>query len=366
MGRLADQLNPPDKPDGMLAEKLKGYGGFRPGTARQLGTTHWQSGLSIADLLGVPTFNERMGILGDAVSATYRGHGANPGMYDALKAEMEARGVAGVDNPLVDLADMNPIPAVGFRAMTKAVGLADDYASRMARAKEMGFNSDVFHETTAQKLQGIADQGFDLNVLGARRSEDILPDGVYTKSSGRGIGLTRPDDAEVQMPLKHSAQSLAKYQTREDLQRSLMGDPKYKTLAGASAAVDDKYRPQFDEIWNKLDGMNDDQYKAADEQMQAILDKWNAEKDALSADLRKRSTEILKERGHDGVYIAEDAGSFGRKTDTTVILDPANIRSRFAMFDPAKKNSANILAGVGGAGLAGLLMQPDFYLEPRR
>ena len=145
-----------------------------------------------------------------------------------------------------------------------------------------------------------------------------------------------------------------------------MGDPKYKTLAGASAAVDDKYRPQFDEIWNKLDGMNDDQYKAADEQMQAILDKWNAEKDALSADLRKRSTEILKERGHDGVYIAEDAGSFGRKTDTTVILDPANIRSRFAMFDPAKKNSANILAGVGGAGLAGLLMQPDFYLEPRR
>lgn len=37
--------------------------------------------------------------------------------------------------------------------------------------------------------------------------------------------------------------------------------------------------------------------------------------------------------------------------DVTVALDPANIRSVNAAFDPAKKDSANLLAGLGALGL---------------
>lgn len=49
----------------------------------------------------------------------------------------------------------------------------------------------------------------------------------------------------------------------------------------------------------------------------------------------------------------KDSGLYnGFKVDNNVIIfDPKNIRSIFAKFDPAMKDSANILAGLGAAGL---------------
>lgn len=49
-----------------------------------------------------------------------------------------------------------------------------------------------------------------------------------------------------------------------------------------------------------------------------------------------------------------------RKPSTMIaVLDPRRIRSRFAKFDPAKKGSANILAGVAGLLGLPLLFPPD-------
>lgn len=42
-------------------------------------------------------------------------------------------------------------------------------------------------------------------------------------------------------------------------------------------------------------------------------------------------------------------------TQHMIMQDPSRIRSRYAAFDPLKRNSANILAGVGGIGLTSLL-----------
>ena len=46
-----------------------------------------------------------------------------------------------------------------------------------------------------------------------------------------------------------------------------------------------------------------------------------------------------------------------------VLFDPKNIRSRFAKFDPAKKDSRDLLAGIAGAAAtplaAALLMQRE-------
>ena len=51
--------------------------------------------------------------------------------------------------------------------------------------------------------------------------------------------------------------------------------------------------------------------------------------------------------------------------DTIAMVNPSNIRSRFAAFDPMQRNSANILAGgaagaVGLSSLADLLYQPEY------
>jgi hypothetical protein len=49
--------------------------------------------------------------------------------------------------------------------------------------------------------------------------------------------------------------------------------------------------------------------------------------------------------------------------DNLTVFDPTMVRSRFAAFDPLRRNSGNILAGVGaggvGLGLRGLLYDDE-------
>jgi hypothetical protein len=62
------------------------------------------------------------------------------------------------------------------------------------------------------------------------------------------------------------------------------------------------------------------------------------------------------ERGYDAVwfknYTAPD-GQTGK--NVLVVRDPEQLRSRFAKFDPAKRSSSDLLAGLGGVGATGLL-----------
>tara|TARA_Y100000310_G_C20704273_1_gene833444 strand:- start:12778 stop:16038 length:3261 start_codon:yes stop_codon:yes gene_type:complete len=73
----------------------------------------------------------------------------------------------------------------------------------------------------------------------------------------------------------------------------------------------------------------------------------------------KAVVDALREKGYDGMRIAEDVGG---AHDTLAVFDPKNVRSRFAKFDPAKRDSANILAankaGKTGAVAASLLAHP--------
>ncbi len=59
--------------------------------------------------------------------------------------------------------------------------------------------------------------------------------------------------------------------------------------------------------------------------------------------------QYLLNRGHDSIpYIndVEDPGSV-----SWIFLRPQNLRSRFAQFDPALKDSANLMAGLGGLAI---------------
>jgi len=60
----------------------------------------------------------------------------------------------------------------------------------------------------------------------------------------------------------------------------------------------------------------------------AILDAWNSDYDALR--------------------VSYQVSPRGKKGETFVLLkDPAQFRSVMAKFDPAKRNSRDILAGLG-------------------
>jgi len=65
--------------------------------------------------------------------------------------------------------------------------------------------------------------------------------------------------------------------------------------------------------------------------------------------------QFLKNKGFDSMRLAEDGYNNGA-FDTLAVFNPANIRSVNAAFDPAKRSSANLTAGIlgGAVGLSAL------------
>jgi hypothetical protein len=70
--------------------------------------------------------------------------------------------------------------------------------------------------------------------------------------------------------------------------------------------------------------------------------------------LSKEEVDAIKAAGHDGII---RLGHGPDDVQEYAIFDPANIRSKFAAFDPAKRGSSNLLAGLG----AGAVAVPTIY-----
>jgi hypothetical protein len=94
---------------------------------------------------------------------------------------------------------------------------------------------------------------------------------------------------------------------------------------------------------------------------------------AIDSTSPARAYNILRDAGYDSVkYKAKiktplvgNAYIPGREADAYTVLNPANIRSRFAQFDPAKQDSSDLLAGLAPGGLAmELLRQAAMADEP--
>lgn len=70
-------------------------------------------------------------------------------------------------------------------------------------------------------------------------------------------------------------------------------------------------------------------------------------------------------RGHDAVMLKNYTSPGGKSGDILVVKDPAQLRSPYAQFDPAKRDSTDLLAGLGGlsalppAALASLGLMPQ-------
>ena len=195
-------------------------------------------------------------------------------------------GEAAVDEILGLVDDVDPSMP---RRLVNRDDLPMDEASRMARAREMGFDTDVYHGSGADIQEFVPSES------------GLLGPGVYVADSPRGATKWAPDNVE------HSP-------------------------GGVTYPL--KVRGQF----------------ASMEQLNAARDAARAQ-GAKGKDSTLKAIDALKAEGFIG--ISDNSG------DVMTVFDPKNIRSRFAKFDPSKKDSANILAGVGGGllatGVAGLL-----------
>ena len=189
-----------------------------------------------------------------------------------------------------------PAGAVGIGA-GKGIGgspkLAMDQASRMARAKEMGFRTDM------PLAHGSANEftAFDPAQGGATSAAAPARMGVWTEVAPfRGIA-------------DEFAQTAA--------QRS-----------GGNAQIFPLYHRTDKPAVIQLSGDEKNHEIAA-----TLADAWD--------------------RGYDAAMLRNYNSPGGKMGDILVVRDPSQLRSPFAAFDPQKKHSSNLLAGIAGSGIAG-------------
>ena len=221
-------------------------------------------------------------------------------------------------------------------------GLAMDYASRMARAKQQGFDTSrtMYH-------------GSDTDIVGFDPSKFGSATGSH--SAEQGVWLTDSPD---------TARSYAEYKAK-----SVPVAQKLKEADIAEAKGDwDAYDKRIAEA-EQLEADIYDEPRRGQSIMPVMSSGRFKEFDAKGADFMDIQDEIngfigaAKSEGYEGATfknLSDDAGFSGRPSTHQVVFDPSSIRSVNAAFDPAKKASASLLASAVPAAVGlGALYTPQ-------
>jgi hypothetical protein len=207
--------------------------------------------------------------------------------------------------------------------LAKAKALQDlpmDEASRLARAKEMGFDLPVYHGTTTQKIERRNSE------LGKSAIQEFLPNDAF---HGKGIYFS----PEEQL---YKVEGFASKEGGHIYPTVVRGKKIFNTGEGVIADSVIGKTPSVEESFKTLSSLSgksvEDLKKLDRYQLAELIKKYPKQFEGLA-----RSSEV-------------------------VIFDPKNIRSKFAKFDPAMAESADISSFVPkttgekavGAALKGL------------
>jgi hypothetical protein len=205
--------------------------------------------------------------------------------------------------------------------------LAMDFATRMARAKEMGFDVDqtVYHGTDEEFI------AFDMSNFGETYGTQGEP-AIYTTTSRDHAAIFGDEVKELTLKGNHKQIDANKWlKETYDSFDSYQKKEVYDVESGEYISEE----VSFDDWVDSLDG--DDIYRVLN------LD-----------DMLGNEAAFAKKEGFEGVTV-DFKDLSDRIGNVNLTFDPKNIRSTQAAFDPAKKESSNLLAGQAGiAGAVGL------------
>lgn len=206
-----------------------------------------------------------------------------------------------------------------------------DEASRMQRAKEMGFDRKAY-----RGLPEPYDKKKNSHLTWTTDDPEYASAYAYGGPDGTNIGK----GGNV-MPIQVKADNPFDFGFRSQHTEVKYGDMLDRLLRGTNQAFGegkitrDKGLAIMDKIEDlRLDDPDVDKFKP-------VFSWWNNKPEMI---------DILKDLKFDSLAAKEGATD---AVSTLAIFDPKNIRSRFAKFDPAKKDSSNLLAG-GLLGTVGL------------
>lgn len=197
----------------------------------------------------------------------------------------------------------------------------------------------VYHQTSTGSELKIYEEGFRLDVSGARKSDPRVPDGIFLKPTDEDIGVGAKESSDIaQMQLYTGITNPLYVETAEVLGDDV-ADTDYTLLLLKHYENDAVFAAEFDEKWNGLRRTDRHKFK---EFTAEYFPRVREIQDNLATKARERITSVLSSMGHDGVIISNDKGSFGRLTKTYIAFKPNQIKS----VDNAgsfSKDSDNIL-----------------------
>jgi hypothetical protein len=328
---------------------------YAPPVSRRIGYT-------LGDILasvGVdPRAGQRFGSkIGEI--ASFLGVDAPGEIMDARRDYANAEGFGGKAAAMAaaQLAMLGALP-VGKPA--KGGKLAMDEASRMARAKALGFNTSrtLYHGTNQpltqfDKARGGMATGPN---AGATRAlfftDNPIEAGQYAENAGgrvvAGVADFERQSAKLQADVARLERQAQRTGDWEPYEKAMA---QWEDLEIAATREESFIGTNIIPAHLRLNNP-----KTVDFQSTSGLASNQNIDDIV---------EEAQRLGHDGIILKNifDAPQGGIVSNHYAVFDPKNIRSRFAAFDPAKRNSSNLLAGTLAGGLGyGMMAQQ----EPRR
>ncbi len=251
-----------------------------------------------------------------------------------------------------------PAGALAMGGARKAAShLPMDHASRMARADEI-FPESGYHGTDANisNFSGgtwiTGDPVVASHYADRARAKNYLSERADEFQDYFDVDEIDPYEIEGITPKGENVLPL-RYNPGRQLDMTELGDapPPEDLINWLADRGVIKKRPSFDEIeeyW--LPELMVDSDRPT---IWKMLEDWNLERDVSQAgyDSFKIDDVVAGKIGNSGVV---------KGHESIYVFDPKNIRSRFAAFDPAKKDSADLLAmNPATAAIPGLLPQQD-------
>ncbi len=182
---------------------------------------------------------------------------------------------------------------------------------------------------------------FDTRHSGAGSTDGDTPFGIFLKRSAGDIGLA----GKKQMALYANITNPLRAANREDLARQLRKiSGNYATISDKHKQLDTEYHEKFEQAkkawrdyvteWRaanpgaKRSALQDDpKFNELFDAEDAVVDEWTEAADLLSIQAKEAITEDLRKAGYDGVFLENDVGSWGRRTDAIIALDPQQVKN---------------------------------------
>lgn len=201
-------------------------------------------------------------------------------------------------------------------------------------ARAAGYNRRFYHQTNADFTV------FDTRHKGAGNRDNETPFGIFMKSTPENIGLR----GEKQMPLFASIHNPLEVENRAALVKKLQQiSEEFAAAYQKGKDIDNEYSKKLKDAKNawmkyvkdnplpegktRKDWYSDPEFNRLFNAEDAILKEWTTVQTEQDRKTKEIILQSLKQAGYDGVILHSDTGSWGRKTDAYIALEPEQVKS---------------------------------------